>query len=506
MGVRHPRRAGGAHGRPLSGRAHAMATANGRRALIRAAEETVASFDLEGLKALGLLPRTDLFFPAIYYPPLTMYPRAAAEDALAGLEWTGHDRTCLYVHIPQCPSRCTYCHWVVSLSNSPADIDRYLDHLEKEMDLWKARLGGGAIRPTSVLIGGGTPTILSPAQTKRFMTMLTSRFDLSRCAQFSCEAEPATLLGAEGLEKLKVLKDFGVSRVSMGVQSFDDDVLKYMARPHDAAQAVEAVAQLRRAGIGSVSIDLIYGFPGCTQERWARTLETAAAMDIDAYQLYRLRIVPHGDKVGAITTRHEKAPEVFPTLEETYVMKALGKLSSAAHGFGENLRRIFSRRPRDISFYLRDYGCRLNDNLGLGVSSWSSLGGRFLMNTGESLKSYYAAVEAGRLPVDRALVRDADDERRRAFVLPLKSYGVSKARFRAQTGVSVEEAFGERVRALEEHGLLEQDDVRVALTAKGGFFADEVVMQFYHPDYLPFPAPSYADGALHPHRQPVAAG
>lgn len=482
-----------------------MNSATRRRSLVDAARAAVASYGLENLKALGLLPKTDLFFPAIYYPPLTMYPKLSAEQALEGLEWRNQERTCLYVHIPQCPSRCTYCHWVVSLSSSPADIDHYLDHLEREMDLWKARLGGGKIFPSSVLIGGGTPTILSAPQLKRLMTALARRFDMSRCRQFSVEAEPATLLGPAGIDKLRVLADSGVDRISMGVQSFDDEVLRYMARPHDAAEAVEAIKQIRRAGIGSLSIDLIYGFPGCTAERWAETLETASAMDIDAYQLYRLRIVPHGDKVGAIKDRHEKSADGFPTLEQTYVMKALGKLAAAEHGFGENLRRIFSRSPRHISFYLRDYGCRLYDNLGLGVSSWSSLGDRFLMNTGSSLAAYYAAIDSGRLPVDRALVRSADDERRRALVLPLKSYGVSKARYRAQTGSSVEAAFGERLRLLEKHGLVEEDATRLALTAKGGFFADETVMQFYRDAFLPFPASSYADGELNPHSRAAAA-
>lgn len=475
-----------------------------RRELIEAAQAAIRAFDPLGLKRLGLLPRNDLFFPAIYYPPLTMYAKDTGERLLAGLDWRDQDRTCLYVHIPQCPSRCTYCHWVISLSNSPADIDRYLDHLEKEMDLWKARLGGRTIYPTSVLIGGGTPTILSAAQMKRFMTALTTRFDLSRCRQFSVEAEPATLLGREGLEKLKVLKDFGVHRVSMGVQSFDDDVLKYMARPHSSEEAREAIRQIRRAGIESLSIDLIYGFPGCTAEKWVETLETASALDIDAYQLYRLRIVPHGDKVGAIKTRHENSLDVFPTLEETYVMKALGKLVAREHGFGENLRRIFSRSPRHISYYLRDYGCRLNDNLGLGVSSWSSLGGRFLMNTGENLKAYYAAVAAGRLPVDRGLIRTADDERRRHLVLPLKSYGVSKARYRAGTGESLDDVFGATIRRLKEHGLVEDDAIRLALTERGGFFADEVVMQFYDPKRLPFPKSDYAEAGLNPHRLPGA--
>ncbi len=466
--------------------------------LIDDARAVVRTFDPEGLKTLGLLPQTDLFFPAIYYPPLTKYP-PSGEAVLDGLDWQGADRTCLYVHIPQCPSRCTYCHWVVSLANSEADIDHYLDHLEKEMLLWKARLGRDRIRPSSVLIGGGTPTILSPKQMKRFLTALTTRFDLSECRQFSMEAEPETLLGPKGAERLAVMRDFGVHRISMGVQSFDDAVLRYMARPHDAQQARDAIRAIRKAGIGSVSIDLIYGFPGCTAEKWADTLATALSEDIDACQLYRLRIVPHGDKTGAIAARHEHSPESFPSLEETYVMKALGALLCAERGFGENLRRIFSRAPRHISYYLRDYGCRINDNLGMGVSSWSSLGDRFLLNTGANLKAYYDAIDAGRLPIDRGMVRGPDDERRRSLVLPLKSYGVSQERFRRRTGVGIRDAFGPVVDRLRAHGLVEEDAVRLALTPRGGFFADEVVMQFYHPSFLPFPRADYAPGALNPH-------
>jgi oxygen-independent coproporphyrinogen III oxidase len=474
------------------------------REMIAAAEAEVRAHDPGGLKALGLLPRHDLFFPAIYYPPLTMYGNDRAEDPLAGLDWAGRDRTCLYVHIPQCPSRCAYCHWMISLSNSPADIDLYLDHLEKEMDLWRSRLGGAPPRPSSVLIGGGTPTLLSAAQLKRLLSALASRCDLSRCRQFSVEAEPATLLGNAGDERLKVLKDFGVDRISMGVQAFDDEVLKHMARPHDAAQASEAISRIRRAGIASISIDLIYGFPGSTPENWAETMETALSLDVDACQLYRLRIVPHGDKVGAVRESYRKSPKRFPSLEKIHVMKALGKLIAERRGFGENLRRIFSRSPRHISYYLRDYGCRLYDNLGMGVSSWSTLGNRLLMNTGTNLKAYYAMIAAGRLPVDRVHVRTEDDERRRSLVLPLKGYGISKTRYRERTGKGVGELFGPQIARLVKHGLLEQNAARLALTPRGGFFADEVIMQFYAPQYLPFPRGDYADEALNPHG-PAAA-
>lgn len=472
------------------------------RDVVARARELVRAHDPDGLKKLGLLPRHDLFFPAIYYPPLTKYGPAGPE-ALTGL--TPAATGCLYVHIPQCPVRCVYCHWVVSLKNSADDIDAYLDRLEMEAALWKRALGGRTFAPRSVLIGGGTPTILAPRQLSRLMDLLRRSFDLSGCRQFSVEAEPGTILGAEGLEKLKVLRAAGADRISMGVQSFDDGVLKLMGRPHDAAQAREAIAQTRRAGFDSVSIDLIYGYAGCTAEIWARTLEQARACEVDAYQLYRLRIVPHGDGVGAVQRRYAGEPERFPELDDILVQKAVGLLGSVEAGYGEHLRRIFARFPRHVSYYLRDYGCRLDDVLGLGVSSWSKLGDRVLLNTGAGIPQYYAAVDAGRLPVDRALVGDRDSEKRRALILPLKSFGTSATRFREKTGETLDAAFGPRLDELAAHGLVRRSPQGVSLTARGAFFADEVLMQFYDRRYLPFPAADYAEGPLSPHRPEAAA-
>jgi oxygen-independent coproporphyrinogen-3 oxidase len=469
------------------------------RRLLEEANSAVDGFDVEGLRELGLLPRNDLFVFSTYYPPLTQYPQSTGEEMLKGFERDRWENFSLYLHIPQCPVRCTYCHWVVSLQNSAADMDHYLDHLEKEMDMWRARFGGRRPAPSSILVGGGTPTLLPPPQMKRFLRAVTSRFDLSRCRQFSVEAEPATMLGPIGAERLKLLKDFGVDRISMGVQSFDDDVLKYMGRPHDSREAQEAIRQIRKAGIGSVSIDLIYGFPGYTPEKWIDTLETALSLDIDAYQLYRLRILPHGDKAGAVRDWHEKKPEIFPSLREIHVMKMLGKIVSREHGFGENLRRIYSRSPKHVSFYIRDYACRLYDILGMGISSWSNLGDRTLLNTGASLKHYYSLIDEGRLPVDRGLKQSADVRRRKAVILPLKNFGVSKSRYREFAGADLSRVFGPRLRALEQHGLLKEDAGKVVLTEKGGFFSDEVVMRFYDPERIPFPRSNYSDGELAPH-------
>ncbi len=467
--------------------------------LIKIAQEKVESFAPGQLKNEGLIPRNGLYFPAIYYPPIPMYPKSNEEEVFNNFKYNNEDPVSIYIHIPFCPSKCLYCHWVVSVGNSREDMDYYLTILGKEMDIWKERLGTKAISPKSVLIGGGTPSMLSPAQIARLLRAFTTRFDLSNCTQVSCEVEPESILGDTGMEKLKMLKDYGVNRISLGVQAFNDGILKKMGRMHTSKDAIEAIKQIRRAGFRSLSIDLIYGFPGCTPENWIETLETAFSLDIDACQLYRLRIVPHGAKIGAVKDRFDKSPEAFPNLESIYIMKELGILISSQNGFQEKSRRVFCKGPGHNSNYLKDHCVRLYDVLGIGISSWINLQGRLFLNTGKNLEKYYSYINAGKLPIARGKIRTKDDNERWALVLPLKHHGVSKMKYKEINGVSLNEVFGEKIRRLKNYGLLEEDERILRLTEKGCFFADEVTIQFYHPDYIPFPKSSYADGELNPY-------
>ena len=377
-------------------------------------------------------------------------------------------------------------------------MDYYLKSLETEMDLYKKRLGKGNISPSSVLIGGGTPTVLSSSQMERLLRSFRARFDFKKCLQFSCEAEPGSILGNEGMEKLKIMKDYGINRISLGVQSFDDEMLKKMGRSHTSEDAIKAIANIRRAGFESISIDLIYGFPGSTPERWINTLKTAHSLDIDAYQLFRLRVVPHGGKTGAITGQFDKASGIFPELDQVHIMKELGVLISSQNGFTEVNRRVFSRAPKHGPFN-NYYYCRLYDMLGLGISSWSNLRDRFFVNAGETLEKYYSHINNNELPVARGKIRTEDDEKRWALVLPLKGDGVSKKEYKEITGLTINEVFGEKIERLKFFGLLEEDEETLLLTERGIFFADEVILQFYHPDYLPFPKSAYADGELNPY-------
>ncbi len=467
--------------------------------LIKIAQEKIESFNPHQLKDIGFTPRDGLYFPAIYYPPIPMYPKSNEDEMFNNFKYTSNGPLSVYIHIPFCPSRCLYCHWVVSAGNSQEDMDYYLDNLEKEMDMYRERLGMMVISPTSVLIGGGTPSMLYPPQIERLLKSFRARFDLSKCSQVSCEVEPKTILGNTGMEKLKIMKNYGINRISLGVQAFNDEALKEMGRTHTSSDAITAIKQIRLAGFKSISIDLIYGYPGSTPQEWIDTLKTALSLDIDACQLYRLRIVPHGAKTGMVRDRFDKSPEAFPDLKDIYLMKELGILISAQNGFKEVSRRVFCRNPGHTSDYLKDHCDRLSDVLGIGISAWTNLGDRLFLNTGKSLENYYAYTKEGKLPIARGKIRTKDDKERWALVLPLKHHGVSKMKYKEITGISVDEAFGEKIKELKSYGLLEEDDHILKLTEKGSFFADEVVIQFYHPDYVPFLKSSYAAGELNPY-------
>jgi len=462
------------------------------------AGERIRLLNVTELENAGLIPKGGLYYPTIYYPPVPMYGNSDEAGILDGLDYDESRPAAVYVHIPFCRSRCLYCHWMVYANVTEGEIDDYLDSLAREMELWKEKFGVRNVRPRSMLIGGGTPTVLTPKQTGRLFRDLKSSLDFGECTQITCETEPGSILGGSGFEKLRVMKENGVDRISLGVQAFDDGSLKDMGRRHSAADAMNAMEQVRKAGFQSVSVDLIYGYPGCTPEKWLKTLETALSLDVDAFQLYRLRIVPHGDRVGTIKTRYEESPEIFPGVDEIYVMKQLGSLVAGQCGLKETSCRLFAKGPLHSSHYLADHTDRLCDVIGFGASSWSNVQGRFYLNTGESPARYAEYLRYGNLPINRGKKRTADDERRWAVAVTLKHNGVPMKRFRELTGVSVEEAFPRQVEILKKYGLVEECGDVLKLSNRGRFFADEVVTQFYHPKYLPFPRSAYAEGDLNP--------
>jgi oxygen-independent coproporphyrinogen-3 oxidase len=462
-------------------------------------EKAKQRFDeVSNLQAAGLICHDGDFVPSVHYPPITQYPPITEEDLFAGYTLPKDGLLDVYVHLPFCKNRCTYCHYPGKLGEQTEEKNRYLDSLEKEMDIYMRRLGIEKIKARSILIGGGTPTYLTPEQLKRFLTFFCERVDLSQCTQFNYDIDPYTIVGEDGLERLKIMRDHGVDRITIGVQSLDDGILKIMNRPHDAQTAIESIENSRKYGY-QLNIEFIFGHPGQTMENWIEVMNKAVTLPVDEIQLYRLKVQAYGDLHGTIMKIRDRDPSRIPSFQETMMMKQVAIEILDKHGFHENLRRVHSKKKKHYSHYAYNQCCMLYDQIGFGLTAFSSMRDRFGLNT-QSFDEYYARIQEGRLPVNRGYIRSREQQIRWAIILPLKNSDIRKEHFKEVTGgVSFDTVFRKKIDRLKQFGLIEDVGDRVHLTKLGAFVADEVVEQFNSNEFMPFKSDAYAQGPLHPY-------
>ena len=186
----------------------------------------------------------------------------------------------IYVHIPFCRKKCIYCD-LYSIGTRGLE-DQYVNVLVDECAMRSNELGGNDV--ATLYIGGGTPSLLSPSQLDHLTSGIGKTVDLSKIIEFTIEVNPDDVTSAY----ISQLREIGVNRVSMGIQSFIDDELKIINRRHNALQAEEAVDAIRRAGIENISIDLIYGLPGQTLNSWQYSLDKAIALRVPHISCYNL--------------------------------------------------------------------------------------------------------------------------------------------------------------------------------------------------------------------------
>jgi oxygen-independent coproporphyrinogen III oxidase len=452
------------------------------------------------LRQAGLICDNGDFYPTgVHYPPIVSYPDLLEESLFNTYQLPADGKFDVYLHIPFCKSRCFFCHYPLKLGqHQQAEKDLYLSAIEREMDLYIRRLGLDVIPVRSILAGGGTPTFLTLDQQRRFLDLCASRMDLSECTQYNYDVDPVTILGPEGEQRLKLLRDYGVDRLTIGVQSLNDDVLKLMNRHHDAQTAVAAVQASLNLGF-QVNIEFIFGYPGQTLESWVGDIERAVSLGTHEIQLYRLKIDAYGDYQGPVKTLIERQPDALPNNDTQIIMKAAAHGILEQNGFTENLRRVFSRKREHYSHYADNQCCKNLDEVGFGLTAFSSLVDRFGLNT-QDWGDYYGMIEQGRLPVNRGLVRSPEEQARWATILPLKNRDIYKPRFEEVTGKAFDGVFRAKFDRLKEWNLVEETDTVMKLTPLGSFFADEVVQQFEHPRFLPFPMDAYGSGPLNPYR------
>ena len=466
-----------------------------RAALIEKAKERVEDF--RRMRDAGLVNKRGDFYPSVHYPPITMYPPMSDDELLEGYTLPADGAVDVYAHVPFCNSHCVFCHYPVKLGPQLDEKSRYIEAFMKETDIWRDRLGVERIKARSVLVGGGTPTFLTVDQFERFLVGFVERVDLSICRQFNYDVDPNTLIGADGEKRLALMREYGVDRLTIGVQSLHPAILKKMGRHHGRNEALKAIKETLDAGF-MVNIEFIFGYPGQTIDNWLDVIEEACQLGVHEIQLYRLKVDAYGDHQGAVKNYVNSKPEEYPDNETQFIMKQSAILMLRHYGYTENLRRVFSRRRGDYSVYAHNQCCVQFDQIGIGLTAFSSLRDRFALCT-QNFDEYYSSIESGHLPINRGYRRTPEDQARWAIVLPIKNRNVRTSNYRRLTGLGMDEVFRGKIEALKAHGLVYETDRALGVTPLGAFFADEVAQQFHSTDFVPYPREDYAEGPLNPY-------
>lgn len=452
--------------------------------------------DFRALRDAGLIHKTGTFFPAgIHYPPITAYPPMNGKQFLQGWRDPADGQYVFYLHVPFCKRQCTFCHYPIVTGTGDDTQDEVISLLGKEMDLWLNALGLSKIRARSVLLGGGTPTHLSPRLFRKLHDEIAKRVDLGTCAQLTYDVHPSDLVDDAGRERLQIMRDFGSDRLTLGLQEMDEAILKHMNRPPTVVLAAEAMEACRKAGFTDLNIEFIFGYPGQTLEGWYDTVEKGLDLDPEEIQFYRLKIQHYGQGEGPVEALYQRQPGKFTANETQILMKQMAILQVNARGYDENLVRVFTKKPEFTSHYTTDQCCKLQDTVGVGPSAFSSFRDRFCINEPDVGK-WSAGVLAGELPVFEGVIRDRDQQLRWNLVLPLKNSEVYKDFYEERTGERAEVVFAREFDELKRWDLLREDETQIRLTTKGKFFADEICQQLGHPEYLPHADDGYADGPL----------
>ncbi|MFS9231621.1 radical SAM family heme chaperone HemW [Streptococcus australis] len=365
-----------------------------------------------------------------------------------------------YVHIPFCTQICYYCDFSkVFIKNQP--VDAYLEHLIQETRSYEI----GKLR--TLYIGGGTPTALSAQQLAYLLTELPKVMDLSEVEEFTIEANPGDL----DTDKIAVLKDSQVNRVSLGVQTFDNKMLKKIGRSHQEQDIYDNIRYLKQAGFDNISIDLIYALPGQTMDQVKENVAKAIDLDIPHMSLYSLILENH--TVFMNRMRRGKLPLPKEELEAEmfeYIIEELEKAGFEHYEISNFSKPGFESRHNLVYWDNAEY-------YGLGAGASGYVDGIRYKNHGP-IRHYLEAVEAGKARITEEHLTLEEKMEEELFLGLRKKTGVSKARFEEKFGVSFDQRYGQVVASLTEQRLLVPDDKQVRMTKRGLFLGDTVAEKF----------------------------
>ncbi len=383
----------------------------------------------------------------------------------------------LYTHIPFCRKRCHFCYFKVYTDKDSSEVRGYLDAMLKELTVYAGKPVIGGRKPRFVYFGGGTPSYLSPDQLKFLTDGMKRLLPWDEVEEVTFEAEPGTLTD----HKLKAIRDLSVTRLSLGIEHFDDHILEINGRAHRAKEIARAYAYAREIGFPQINIDLIAGMVEETEGKWRETVAKAVELRPDSVTIYQMEVPFNTGIYQQMKTEGKLvAPVADWETKRAWVDYAYREFEKI--GYTVTSGTTVVRDATKVKFIYREGLFSGADILSVGVASFGHLNGVHYQNHHE-FQPYVDAVNAGKLPVYRALRPDAEERYIREFILGLKLGSVSASHYTGKFGKDPREQFAGPLARLNAWGFLTNGGDRIGVTREGLLQIDRLLHEFFKPEH-----------------------
>lgn len=392
------------------------------------------------------------------YPMFRQWRREAVAEGLR------HKQLNVYLHLPYCIQRCAYCHYKTTTLRKTKleEIDRYVGALSREIELATERFHLGERPTTSLYFGGGTPSLLSASNIERIMTLLQRRLTLTD-PEITFEAEPVSLTR----RKAEILTAHGANRISLGIQSFCDDIVARTGRKDSERQACESIDVALATG-AIVNIDLISGLSGETAQTWAYSVRRAIETGVHSITIYKLEIYANTEYYSDL--RGQKISLPSDDQELAFARYAMDEFRAA--GYQPVNFFTFTRGGQHVQRHTTSKWQGV-DTYAFGTSAFGSLNNWAYQNTNE-LDRYSTLLEEGQLPIFRGYVYNTLELMTRDVLLGMKLVRFDRNAFRRRYGVDIVRLCEPLVGQLQSEGFVAVDDNAIVLSDKGVLYGDYV--------------------------------
>ncbi|MFQ5652990.1 MAG: coproporphyrinogen-III oxidase family protein, partial [bacterium] len=372
--------------------------------------------------------------------------------------------------------RLCFRYYLSYASRSFEQMERYIDALVQELQMYSRRPNVRERKVRFVYFGGGTPSVLSGARIEKLLSGLERVLPWDEVKEVTYECSPKTVTR----EKMEVLRQAGVTRISLGVQQLNDEVLGKNGRVHLVKDVEFAYSTIRQVGFEVVNLDLMVGLLGETDTSFEKSLERTIAMAPDSVTIYQLEMPKNTPLYQKYSSdRLHESPASWQVKRQR-LRRAFARLDAAGYPLRSAYTAVRNGRPRQ--FIYQDDQYHGADLLGLGASAFSYLGGIHFQNL-TSLSSYLQCVTEARAPVERIYCLSGEEQLIREFILQLKLGRIERAYFLQKFSIDVFDRFAPELARVEAAGLLVRNEHGLELTPAGFLRVDEILPVFYLPEH-----------------------